>query len=782
MSRIRIYLNILLALVLIGGTLSCKEDHSIFESGSNVRLTLNLEGGATRATENGVDDLNENVIKSVDLFFYKKGSTSNTLPSYSVTDIQIPDGTTYTARIDISIPLNKYNELFPTDADTECEVYAIVNRPASDSGDNALPDDKSLASLKENTILCAEEFKKRYEDPITNQYTPSKQASFVMDGFATVTRSGYELTGIIPVERVATKISLIINGIDDEVIDENGVVWLSDKNSVRISLRRASIRTKLGSTPTEYIYAVDKEKDLFSMDAITPQTVGDKIMTTVPFYSYPTNWTNDENSRTHLILVVEWTKKENPTEKILTYYEVNVNASGSFIQRNRHYKIYQEISVLGSTEESTPTVIYPSNYVILEWCDAHGDGGDTETDANLSSIKYLVVDELQIDMDNISSKQIAFFSSDKIDLSSVRIRWENMTNEKVDTITFATIANATRSVLENGDILYVIENNETVDGVENRVVQQKNSDDDTDYRLFIKIHNADSNNPNDRSFIKVEHNLDNSMDKDADYTSYYIDLVMNHVEDVKYSETINITQNPMIVVKCEANSKPNNNGGVYVNNGTGTYGGVHGLTGSNKNPNRYIISLSALDKGNSYIIGDPRKSSVDNLGDTPSAQNFAQNRPTMKYPGDTNNRRLKYYHPTIENASTSQMISPQFMIASSYGVTNPINKDDARNRCATYQEDGYPAGRWRIPTQSEIEYIVKLSAWGIIPTLFGTTGSDEEAKYWSANGAVTVQAKSGIVTPSTDTSNGPVRCVYDTWYWTDNCPKTTFTWGDKATF
>ena len=127
------------------------------------------------------------------------------------------------------------------------------------------------------------------------------------------------------------------------------------------------------------------------------------------------------------------------------------------------------------------------------------------------------------------------------------------------------------------------------------------------------------------------------------------------------------------------------------------------------------------------------------------------------------------------------MISPQFMIASSYGVTNNIDKDNARRRCASYQEDGYPAGRWRLPTQAEIEYIVSLSAWKVIPTLFGNS-SGGTTNYWSANGGVTVNTTNGTVSAATEMSSGPVRCVYDIWYWTDTCDKNTFTWGDKNQF
>lgn len=778
MAKIRIYLNILLTFLALGLVQSC-DNEDIFDNAeqSNVRLTLDL--GTRAAAE---DPLNEYKIENVELFFYKKGASYNTEPSYThsytLSDIK-------STNIEFLMPIDRFKELFPTDDDTECDVYVIVNRPTepvdededTEETDNVLPTDKSLNSLRANTILYAPKFKEVYEDPTTNLYSPSKQDNFVMDGFASITRQGQKLEGTINVERVASKISLVIQGISNEVKDEDGFVWEPVINSMRLSMRRASKRTYLGSTPTSYIYT-NRDNDRFSLEAISLDAVDGQYTTKIPFYTYPTSWANDENSRTHFILAMQWKKKESDETQI-TYYEVSVNTKGSYTERNRHYRIFQEIKVLGSKEQSTPVVLYPSDYFILGWGESHSGNASTDTDAELSRIKYLVVDETQIEMENVSSKQIYFFSSDPVELSDITVKWEYTAKETSKTITFATMDNVGDPITdENGDKQYVIANDSNVDGVKNRIVQQRNANDNTDYRVFVTIHNADVNDSKDRSYIYIEHRLDNTMDADADYTSYFIDFTVSHIGAMQYNETIKITQHPMIVIKADPNSVPNETGGVYVNNknSDASYGGVHGLTGNNKNPNRYIISVSALDTGSSYIIGDPRESTVDNLNTT-----FA-NAPTMQYTGDTRNRVLTYYHPTVETSASEKMISPQFMIASSYGVTNQISKDNARKRCATYQEDGYPAGRWRLPTQAEIQYIVQLSAWGIIPTLFGTEGSNTPTKYWSANGAVNVTPATGTVESSSSTSNGPVRCVYDTWYWTDKCNKTTFTWGDKATF
>lgn len=774
----RYYFNILIVFLFLGMASSCTDDDGITGVGNqkNVTLTLSLGqpvSGGTRATDAGLDNLNENLMETVDLFFYRATAGPDENAVFSKT-IKLQNNTKTNASIEFDMPVDKFKQLFPTDNDTECQVYAIVNRPA----ENVLPNDNhSIASLKDGIILFAPNFKKKNEAGTG----PSIQDIFVMDGLKKITRRGSVLTGDIPVERVAAKISLIINGINTvEQKNDNGDViatWSPILGSVRISLRRGSVRTKLGSTPTEYIYSPTSD-DLFSMDNV--QLEKENKTTNNPFYTYPTNWLNDKNSHTHFILTIQWQKNNSTEEPMTTYYEVNVNNSGSYIQRNRHYKITQEISVLGSEDSETAIVLYPSSYIVLPWGNAHGDAsGNTDSDGDLSRFRYLVVDETNVEMDNISSKQIYFFSSDPVDLSSVDVKWYYTAQETTDTLTLATLNNPTGTVdLITKDITYVISNSEPpVSGVTNRI---QKFDTDHDYRVTIKIHNANMNDPEDRSYIYVEHKLNNNMSQDADYTSYYMNLVVKHSDNASYNETIKITQYPMIVIKADPNSKPNNIGGVWVNNSTSdwssNYGGVHGLTGSNKNPNRYIISVSALDTGSEYIIGDPRESKVNNLNTT-----FA-NALTMRYEGDTQNRQLKYYHRTDETSKTSAMISPQFMIASSYGVTSDVSKEDARRRCATYQEDGYPAGRWRLPTQAEIQYIVQLSAWKVIPTLFGTTGSDTEAKYWSANGAVIVKAKSGTVTSTADTGNGPVRCVYDTWYWTDKCHKTTFTWGDKSTF
>ena len=171
--------------------------------------------------------------------------------------------------------------------------------------------------------------------------------------------------------------------------------------------------------------------------------------------------------------------------------------------------------------------------------------------------------------------------------------------------------------------------------------------------------------------------------------------------------------------------------------------------------------------------------------------------------GSDGRRRLKYYYPTQEDDAHKMMIAPKFRICSSYaGTTWQLNRELARRRAAAYQEMGYAAGRWRLPTFGEVKFIMELAASYKIPRLFGTFSATWW--YWCANGLVCVPAKNkGNTSPTLPNDTGfelPIktgardchraRFVYDEWYWGEadlkangsigsSAPVYTFTWGDK---
>lgn len=324
-------------------------------------------------------------------------------------------------------------------------------------------------------------------------------------------------------------------------------------------------------------------------------------------------------------------------------------------------------------------------------------------------------------------------------------------------------------------------------------------------------------------------------------------------KDHLYEETIYITQYPEMYIEVShdyANvsqeNSTNYNQYVLVNGNsrrdnqynTNTrwdwvnMGQVSGYGGSNNNPNMYIIHTSRLSDDSTFEIGDPRSLFWNNKlddGSIPNKENVSYDRNwtgTHKLGGPAelagkNNYNealvsaprihnnsddspiLNYYYPADETpigqpGSKENFIAPVFRIASSFGKVTSGEKQEARRRCAVYQEAGRPAGRWRLPTKAEVEYIANLSAEGKIPVLFGNTAIPTGyGYYWCAQGPLRVSSTDNKVEYNVkDASGNSPRCVYDEWYWTQidggefpvdpNSPTgarlspvtTTFYWGD----
>ena len=222
-------------------------------------------------------------------------------------------------------------------------------------------------------------------------------------------------------------------------------------------------------------------------------------------------------------------------------------------------------------------------------------------------------------------------------------------------------------------------------------------------------------------------------------------------------------------------------------------------TGGGRDIFRINVTVLPSDE---FIIGDPRTDSYDTsipvMGysfvkdGTTAADAVLQDRSgyTSNFTsakvvdGDVNTpmvdtgekRPLMYYRPTEKSSRTAKMLAPAYRISTKLGGTEFGNIDEAHAkwRCAGYQEDGFPAGRWRIPTKSEIRFIAQLSAKGVFESMF-------KGDYWSANGVVTVNKDSGSVTDNTSATTALLRCVYDSWYWGDEQwnPRNEFVWGDR---
>lgn len=556
-------------------------------------------------------------------------------------------------------------------------------------------------------------------------------------GTATLSADGKTLAGTVSMRRSAAKLEVRITDLSSNIVD--GVsTYTPDTGHLQLTLQNAM---KAGSAGGLRHPAATTSADRFNRTqsplARVDDSGGDFLYYThaEPFYSYASDWSADEDRAVTFLLVVPWSDDGGLTYK-KSYYQIPVNPAGLKIEENTHYIINMRIGIVGSFEEELPVVLTPS-VVTQPW------GSVSMTETNIAESRYLVVGNDNLTLDNTPDATIQFASSHSCVILSKSLR---------------------RAVLSSVSEAY-----ETID--------------ESEYTVTLD---------NDSGLISFYHELNNSGGSDADFAPYELTLVIAHESRPAYQREIHITQNPMISVVGQENSDGTgsaHNGYTYVNKGTNLsyYGnGCNGLTGSNKNPKMYIITIAAFDEGSSYTIGDPRTSYVNNIltavqgGNTSTTYTYnaswSASAPSLS--GGT--RRLSYYHPAESSERTKNMIAPKFRVASSYGACNAHKFTNMERRCAAYQEDGYPAGRWRLPTAAEILYITSLSDQETIPELF-TIGTNDTDGYWCANGWVGGDANGKpTLHENVFTGNNYVRCVYDEWFWGDGQldNRSTFTWGD----
>lgn len=689
---------------------SCdKSGTEIREEGGAITISLSSAELVTRATMAGEDTYNENTIKRIDWFLYKKDKTSGQAVKFGRVDNLNAKGE---ETIRVNVTEEEVNTLiFPkTLGKNVCDVYLIVNLP-----DGVTISGTSVAELEALAIEA--------------NFASGTQKSFVMTGKGVAEikdrKKILAASGTIDVDRVASKISLTAKVANS--IEAGGKTWVSNPKTMKIQFCKGQSTAVLSGNPTAVAASsFDYEKRTYTKNTEKTEN-GFTIWNGDPFYSYPKTWNSgDKDAEPYLLIELPWSSEGGATNTYKScYYKVFL--SSEELVRNTWYDITLTLSVLGSFTDTEPTVMITGlEYKVCDW-------SSFGFSAEIQAARYLVVDQNEYVMNNIPTLEIPFLSSHECELVDVKVTRPNFGgNTPTGTVT-----------------------QEPIDG-----------------KSWFTI--------KDNKSIVISHKLNNDYIKttDYDYAPYTMTFTIRHSEAGyrdKFYENIKVIQYPAMYVDAKPNSKPDSYGGVFVNGGKSEYGSVHGLNGGNTNPNMYVVTTTVLPSGSNNMLCDTRKS---------TSYSYASNKnqmPTASAPSiqdATTKRNISYYYPTGDDASAENLLAPKYRIASSYGVTNPISYSDAVKRCASYQEDGYPAGRWRVPTKAEVFFMVKLSSDGIIPVLL-SNGSD----YWCADGYVTPIKGNTPDFEATKSGSCYVRCVYDEWYWgsepalTGNA-KSTFTWGD----
>lgn len=700
---------------------SCaQEDLTTLLVGEDAILSLEINSGnlKSRAT---VEEA-ESSIQTLDIFLYPNDATDENAVvhvPYSLTTIDT-DGT---VTVPVKVSSSALKNLFPAET-TTCTAYVLANK-----GSVTLPSSTDIASLKGSVIQT--DFSE-------------EQTLFIMDGTNQVSYEAVskKISGNVELVRAASKISLIVTNVSNEVKDDFNNTWISDPTNMKVGFYNGVNKAHVDVTYEGCSYTVTGD-DYFN---ITNRDLAGTTEYThaLPFYSYSSAWESGSATASYLILVLPWQRLDesgNPVGEFKPcYYQIPINETSKKLERNHFYEIKLKVGILGSFTPDEPLLVDDASYVVLDWSEAL-------TSAELKEYRYLVVDQNFVEMNNVEEVKIAFSTSHDVEIVNAKL---------------------TKPVLNP-----LGSNDATIAA--------------TSYDVAVEL---DSNG---NYYFLFNHELDNewsSTDKNYDYVPYTLELDIRHKDNQNFVEHITIIQYPAMYVVGNLNSDYNTGrsdndyyGGVYINGkqnrSDAAYGGAYYLgRADNANPNMYVITTTAFDESSNYVLGDSRKNTIDLILSNNS--NWSTTAPAY---GESSNRQLRYYYPTDNSSNTENMVAPKFRVASSYGVAVDKSYDDMRRRCASYQEDGFPAGRWRMPTKAEVEYIVRLSAEGKIPKLFNDEKDNPQGDYWCAHG-VAYPKSNGTVTLGAASGNHSVRCVYDDWYWgsepvVTSANRSPFTWGDK---
>ena len=547
------------------------------------------------------------------------------------------------------------------------------------------------------------------------------QSLFVMSGQASITSLVKGNNGSITLYRSAAKISLVLDVVDNIVVGtgDDAITYVPETSSMEVTLHNGAMNGVVDGI-TEFTALTETTRKIGEKQSVDVEGTTTYVANHVPFYSYPTSWEDNPNNECYLELMIIW---KNQTTNVFApyYYRIPVNKDTKELLRNHHYKITTEVARLGSLKD-TETAELTATFDIENW-------KEHSLYPNLKKYSYLWVEDDNIIMNNSDKVTINFASSSTANVTINSVKRDNPNGNK-------QAEDPNKNVNYNSNIIDVSIDNEkqiiTVD------VNRRTDSNDTSYK-------------------------DN-------YRPWRITFTVTNADGI--SHTVNVEHRPAIYVIGNFNSNGNNNRFVYgvktANSnvdGTATrnqikLGNINDLSNekenaTNRNMNQYKIYISVLgDNESNYMIGDPR-GVKNNLSQLTGPQNLGG---------------LQNYHPT--SSSAQNVIAPSFLIASSWGRTTTLTWQGAERRCASYQENGYPAGRWRVPTEAEIKFIISLSNKGYIPALF-------QGKYYHSTGDT-------YKSDNVDNNASPyVRCVYDLWFWGDDAPLTgnaanTFTWGDQA--
>ena len=760
-------------------------------------IVLNVSNSPMTTAEGDPNTAYERQLNRLDCFFYVKDKTNEPCVYYHKAEVNDLDSATIPFIVD-DLTLK---EIFPSGA--LCDVFVIAN----------IPGDPTFEAKGEGTTV--EALGQLVLDMTEGEYDVIGKP-FVMTGSSRVQKGkNSSATADISLKRVASKVTVTVK------VPKKISITNSDGVEVKKYLPVLADNESKVPLKTSFHYGANKGylsgaslvdpegKNFIRTDKISytqsGETTDHYVFTCdVPFYTYARSWDKGSSTAAYVTFEMPWGEDQNKDGVMdngykTYYYQILVNGKERNFVPNTHYGMTVTVGVLGSTVESLPTELDVWSYFILPWTEETQNGnygsGDRDEDVQLDKFNYLEVPQTLIEMDNVSQVAIRYNASHKIG-----VKWdtnpptsvEGLANTGGNTALYINNGSGTPQVAKINDInlkTNFTDNNKGLLTFKYTLSSEVYSPAYVFITIWLDVDGDGEYEPNDKDNPEI-------LTENVKIVIYPAIFIMGD-NSYDYSIFVNGYYN-------KNRSSGNNLGYLSINNQR-----VGKAAGDDDNTYMHVISISAFSENNytfvytnnqkkEYIIGDPRVRSSNKLDISDDTNNTAgvntanptndTNTPGWIKATDVNGnvRNLEYYYPTSTEANSYQVIAPKFRIASKLGGYSNCSPKGAALRCASYQEHGFPAGRWRLPTTAEVLYIIELQRLRKIQKLFygGNT-------YFSATDRVTANTNNTYtLTEGIGTSNASVRCVYDEWYWGsereaiansdyNNYGGYQFTWGDR---
>lgn len=762
-------------------------------------------------------DENERVINKLDLFFYSSDKPDGECVMY----IQKTNlGSSGKFNIPLYVQESEVDKLFPTAS--ECTLYAIANLP--DSEEFAFKGNEKVADLKA-MVVTAEEFK----NVVSTQGTYQAPEQFLMTGSAVVVRNQEEkISATLALKRAASKITMsfkipaslpvkvwdiygspVLDPNTQEQLVEKWVPFFTNNDpTAGIQLMHMGMHKGINKT---YIEDSEVNSNHALINASTFESGYTESFTytgtkdgyynykcDITYYSYSFCWNEDENdlNAPYFTIMIPWQKDTDDESNFQTfYYLVVINGSGKELARNTWYDINLTVELLGSRVETSPIqVLEDLTYTVIDWSEGT-EGSELYDDVDLHEWQYLIVPEHRVEMNNTSTGSIKFEASHAIGWV---LEWPSNT-QGLDEL----------EVLYNTNkyaAYYINNRNKTPIGTQLTDINNNSFSISSSGNSLIFTHDIPENVYSPiYAHVKIWLDIDGNGRLNGDEVNF-----VEHVTYVQYPP-IYITPSKSVEKSIFVNgyytaiNGSDSSDDIKINsNNSYNMGRIPGT--SDSGDHMYVISVSKFEaddvftldgKTYQYLIGDPRVTTSDiNLNKANYDMTQGDGKVVEgKWPKgwvlakDVNGveRRLEHYYPTAEAGDVFRVIAPKFRVVSfmSSGYSY-ITPEGAKMRCASFQENGYPAGRWRLPTYAEIQYVISLQNKQVIQDIFYSSNY-----YYASTHLVQNSSSGSSYKDIADNSTGSVRCVYDEWYWGDNSQDANkgtingvnggfvFTWGDK---